>query len=288
MHTRVAQTLTLATILLSFGLPADVMAQEDKPDFAQAKKHFKAGQAFVQMERFAEAVVEFKKAHAITKDDLVMGQVAMAYEKAGDYEAALAAIKVYRRSLPEGERASVDEMIVKFKKMIKEGRSTKLVLPGEEVAKPKAVPEKGETPVPAEPEEDEETGRRGRFYTWIAAGAAGALALSALVVGLNAQSKYDELKGTCGATKTCDPDEADSVKTRAVVADVLWGTAAAAAITAGVLFFLEGRSSAKEEKRDPMEGDDEEDEEEPDLSQRIRISPLVGGGTYGIGAKLDF
>jgi tetratricopeptide (TPR) repeat protein len=271
--------------LFAFGLPAIVAAQEGKPDFAQAKKHFKSGQAFVQMERYADAVVEFKKAHAITKDDLVMGQVAMAYEKAGDYEAALAAITVYRRALPAGERASVDAMIQKYKKMIKEGRSTKLVLPGEEPVKPAVKrPDAEETP-PPEPEEGEETGRRGRFYTWIAAGAAGALALSALVVGLNAQSKYDELKGTCGATKTCDPDEADSVHTRAVVADVLWGTAAAAAITAGVLFFLEGRSM-EEDKRDPMEGDDEE--EEPEFSQRIRISPLVGGGTYGIGAKLDF
>lgn len=286
MHTRVARTLSLLIALVVFGLPTVAAAQEGKPNFAQAKKHFKSGQAFVQMERFADAVVEFKKAHAITKDDLVMGQVAMAYEKAGDYEAALAAITVYRKALPEGERASVDEMIMKYKKMINDGRSQKLVMPGEEPVKPAVTePDTGEkTP---EYEDDEETGRRGRFYTWIAAGAAGALALSALVVGLNAQSKYDELKGTCGATQTCDPDEADSVHTRAVVADVLWGTAAAAAVTAGVLFFLEGRSSAREDTRDPMEGDDEE-EEEPDLSQRIRISPLVGGGTYGIGAKLDF
>lgn len=259
--------------------PTRAMAQEDgKPDFAAAKRHFKSGQAFMQMERWGPAVEEFKQAYNITKDGLVMGQVAQAYEKAGDYEGALEAYKVYRDSLPEGERTSAEALIKKCEKLIAEGKSKKLVLPSEAQPKPAVGEESGEGTTPKK-DDDAEEGRSSRLYTWIAAGAAGALALSALVVGLNAQSKYDELSDTC--KPACADSEVDSVKTRAIVTDVLWGTAAAAAVAAAVLYFVEGRSLKKEKTYEPSD-------EEEDFVQRLKISPVMGGGTYGVGANLSF
>lgn len=278
MVVRVVRILTLISLIVVAAVPC--ARAEGKPDFAAAKTHFKAGQAFIQMEKYAAAVVEFKQAHAITKDDLVLGQVAMAFEKAGDYEAALEAIKIYRAALPEGERSSADTLIKKYEQMIKEGKSVKLVLPADKPVEDKTLDAGGST---KPGDEGSSGGRKGRFYTWIAAGAAGALALSALIVGLNAQSKYDELSGSC--SPSCDPADVDSVKTRAVVTDVLWGTAAAAAVTAGVLWFLEGRNAGSEdEKRGPVEGEGEEE----DLVQRFHIAPIVGGGTYGVGADFRF
>lgn len=285
MFARAFRTLFLISFTLTAATPY-AQAEEAKPDFAAAKKAFKAGQAFIQMEKYAEAVVEFKKAHKITKDDLVMGQVAMAYAKGGDYEAALASIKVYRAALPEGERASADDLIKQYQAKIKAGESTKLVLSTDKPAETGegTGEETGGETTPAD-EDEEEGGSKGRFYTWIAAGAAGALALSALIVGLNAQSKYDELDGECAPK--CDPADVDSVKTRAVVTDVLWGTAAVAAVAAGVLWWLEGRNlSDDEEKRGPVEGED--DDSDDDLVKRFRIAPLVGGGTYGLGADIRF
>jgi ribosomal protein L12E/L44/L45/RPP1/RPP2 len=116
------------------------------------------------------------------------------------------------------------------------------------------------------------------------------------VVGLNAQSKYDELADEC--KPVCANSEVDSVRTRALVTDILWGTAAAAAITAGVLFFVEGPSGGAESDTEPEEGyeeegeeeedDDEDDEDDEEWSQRIHIAPVVGGGTYGLGAEIRF
>jgi len=277
---KTTRTYSLLIVLVAAGLPAVAVA--DKPDFAAAKRHFKSGQAFMQMERFGAAVEEFKKAYDITKDGLVMGQVALAYEKGGDYEAALESAKVYRESLAEGERGSADAMIKKYEKLIAEGKSKKLMLPSEETAALEAK-KKEEAAAAVMTEEDPGDGKRtGRLYTWIAAGAAGALALSALVVGLNAQSKFDELSDTC--RPSCADSEVDSVKTRAVVTDVLWGTAAAAAITAAVLYFVEGRSLKKEDSVDPGEGADEEEY----VQRRVRIAPMMGGGTYGVGADIRF
>lgn len=287
MFAQAFRTLILISFTLAAAAPYAQAEEGKKPDFAAAKRAFKAGQAFIQMEKFAEAVVEFQKAHKITKDDLVMGQVAMAYAKGGDYEAALASIKVYRAALPEGERGSADDLIKQYKAKIKAGESTKLVLSTDkpaETGEDKGGEATGET-TPADKKDEEEGGRKGRFYTWIAAGAAGALALSALIVGLNAQSKYDELDGECAPK--CDPADVDSVKTRAVVTDVLWGTAAVAAVAAGVLWWLEGRNlSSDEEERAPVEGED--DDSDDDLVKRFHIAPIVGGGTYGLGADIRF
>ncbi len=261
---------------LALVAPQLAAAEEAKPDYAAAKAHFKSGQEHLKAERYGEAVAAFKKAYEITKDGLVMGQVAQAYAKAGDFENALAAIKVYREALAEGERGPADTLIKEYESAVKEGRSKKLYLPGE--APPKVEEPKTEPTTPPPPPPEEKPKRKGRFFTWIAAGAAGALALSALVVGLNAQSKFDELSDTC--KPTCAESEVDSVKTRALVADVLWGTAAAAAVTATVLFFVEGRKGGSD-KKDPTEV------EEESVSRRLQLSPIVGRG-YGVSAGLRF
>jgi len=289
MFARAVRSLILISFTLAAVAPLHARAEEGKkPDYVEAKRAFKAGQAFIQMEKYAEAIVEFKKAHKITKDDLVMGQIATVYAKAGDYEAALAAIKIYRVALPSEERGSADELIKQYEQKITAGESTKLALPTDKpVETDKGTEDNtGGTSTPPETDDEEGGGRKGRFYTWIAAGAAGALALSALIVGLNAQSKYDELDGECAPK--CDPADVDSVKTRAVVTDVLWGTAAAAAVAAGVLWWLEGRNlpDDEEERRGPVEGEDEDSDD--DLVKRFRIAPIIGGGTYGLGADIRF
>ena len=319
------------TLLMFIGasLPlSEVEAQKKKkPVPAEAKKHFKTGIKAFKAKDFGLAVVSFKKAYELTKDGLVMGQVAKAYEKGGDYKAALASIKVYRKALPRRQRRSVNAMMKKYRRLIRKGKSKKLELPKlaapapkpdeprpkpdelepKPVEKTKPVeakpveakpaetkpaetkpgpavppPPKDETkPVegagtesdtPAEGEDEEKKDKR--FYTWIAAGSAAALALSGLVVGLNAQSKYDELNDTC--SPGCSDDAVESVKTRALVADVLFGVAAAAAVTATVLYFLEGR------------GDKAAGEAATESAGTLNITPVVGGGTYGLSADIRF
>jgi tetratricopeptide (TPR) repeat protein len=279
MHSRVLALASL--VLLALVAPAHAQEEAQKPDFAAAKRHFKAGQEFLQMDRYADAIVEFKKAYEITKDGLVMGQVAEAFAKAGDFEAALDALKVYRAALPEGERSAADELRKEYEKAVKEGRSKKLVLPSDQ---PKLQPKDDATPPPVKPEDKPR--RKGRLWTWIAAGAAGALAISALAVGLNAQSKFDDLNNTC--KPACPDSEVDSVHSRAVAADVMWGLAGAAAVTSVVLFFLEGRAaSAGGEQKAPGE-DGGGGDEETVSKRKIRFTPVVGVGTYGMGAQVRF
>lgn len=86
----------------------------------------------------------------------------------------------------------------------------------------------------------------GRTWTWVAAGSAVLLAGGATVAGLTMQSKFNALDARCGRSsgqtytgcKSSDFATLDSWKT---TANVLWGLSAAAAVTAGVLFYVEGR-----------------------------------------------
>jgi hypothetical protein len=91
----------------------------------------------------------------------------------------------------------------------------------------------------------EREGWRGRTWTWVAAGSAVVFAGSAALFGIAMESKYDSLNSSCGSASAsypgCSQDQIDAVLLRRNLANVSWGLAAAAAATAGVLFFVEGR-----------------------------------------------
>jgi len=88
------------------------------------------------------------------------------------------------------------------------------------------------------------SGWRGRTWTWVAAGSAVLCAGGATTFGLLMQSKYDELNRTCGSGSPtrpgCNQSDLDSLDRRKTAANLLWGAAGAAALTAGVLYFIEG------------------------------------------------
>jgi hypothetical protein len=85
----------------------------------------------------------------------------------------------------------------------------------------------------------------GRKWTWVAGGSTVLLAVGAITAGLSMHSKFDSLNSSCGRaspTQTqCSQSDVDSVSSRKTTANVLWGLTAAAAVTTGVLFYVEGR-----------------------------------------------
>lgn len=87
-------------------------------------------------------------------------------------------------------------------------------------------------------------------YTWayVATGAAVAFAGTAAALGWSMRSKFDSLNKSCGSESSgatpCSESQIDGVLLRRDLANVSWGLAAAAAVTAGVLFVVEGRPVA--------------------------------------------
>jgi hypothetical protein len=101
---------------------------------------------------------------------------------------------------------------------------------------------------PTEPPATKQGWWLGRKWTWVAAGSAVLFAGGGTVAGLAMQSKFDELKSKCGSANpdapACTSSDISSLDARRNTANVMWGLTAAAVVTTGVLFFLEGRPVA--------------------------------------------
>jgi hypothetical protein len=111
------------------------------------------------------------------------------------------------------------------------------------------------------------------------AGVAGAGLVSATVFGLLALSKQSSFDDS-GQT---DKDVADQGKAFAVVCDVSWAVAAAAAITGTVLYLVGSKKSkekppAEEEPEGPVEG----------AVKSASIYPILGPDTAGAGVSMSF
>ena len=86
----------------------------------------------------------------------------------------------------------------------------------------------------------------GRTWTWVATGSAVVFAGGAAAAGVMMHSKFNALDQSCGRSSGenysgCKPSDLGAVDTWKNTANVLWGLSAAAALTAGVLFYVEGR-----------------------------------------------
>jgi tetratricopeptide (TPR) repeat protein len=136
-------------------------------------------------------------------------------------------------------------------------------------------------PLPTEPvdldfDEDEEPKKAAKVgpEVWAMAGVAGAGLVSATVFGLLAlseQSKFDKDGQT-------DQDVADKGKAFAVVCDVSWGLAAAAAITGTVLYIV----GAKKAKEKPAES------AERKAIKSATIYPVLAPDAAGAGVSMSF
>ena len=85
----------------------------------------------------------------------------------------------------------------------------------------------------------------GRTWTWVAAGSAVLFGAGAGIAGVAMQSKFNSLDKACGSSSPnrlegCSDSDINAVTTRRNIANVLWALTGASAVTAGVLFFVEG------------------------------------------------
>lgn len=134
---------------------------------------------------------------------------------------------------------------VEVKVIVREGERARMVAakleatasaPGTEPA-----PRPGDEPTSPPP-----AGGTGGGVTWVpfAVGGLGVVALGAFAYfGFSATSEVDELKTTCGRTRTCTDDQIGSVRTKLVAADVSLGIGVVALGAATVLFLVQSGSS---------------------------------------------
>jgi len=138
-------------------------------------------------------------------------------------------------------------------------------------------PSKYYTPAPRE-------GNGSYLKTWIAGAVTLGSAVSALAFGLSASDLNEELDLICNRQETanqfpngCFQEDLDRVDRRALTSDVLWGVAGVGAIVTGVMFYLEHRDATQGGSMSSYA-----------TSKNLTVSPVMGVGTYGLGATLRY
>src|SRR5262249_39305029 len=83
-----------------------------------------------------------------------------------------------------------------------------------------------------------------RWLPWAGLGAALALGGAAVFEGLGANSRYDELRSSCGQTAAGGTtDQIDSVRSRDRLTTALWAAAGVVAAGTGVMFYVNARET---------------------------------------------
>jgi hypothetical protein len=81
-----------------------------------------------------------------------------------------------------------------------------------------------------------------RWVPWTGAALTAALLAGAIVMGLSANSRYDELHGSCGGTTSgCATGDIDDVRYKARTANVLWISTGAVALATGLAVYVVAR-----------------------------------------------
>jgi len=228
---------------------------------AQARQAYDAG-------RLREAIEGFKRAYELSGDLTLLFRLGEVSREAGQDVAALRFYRTYlardlRGKHREAAERAAGDLELKMAKPAPLPATARPPVVAHPVARQVAVPPAPVTapsspssPPPASavlPAVDlraqaaaDPAPRSGpplpRWLPWAGVGATLALGAGAVVTGLGASQRYDELRRSCGQTvEGCAPSDIDQVKSRALTANLLWAAAGVGAVATGVVVFVNAR-----------------------------------------------
>jgi tetratricopeptide (TPR) repeat protein len=180
-------------------------------DLDRARLHDQAARSYYAAGDFRAALREFETAYRYAERPSLLYNIAQCWDRLGDVAKTIEHLERYLTTVPDApDRSAVESWLANLR--TRAGVA-------------------GEAPPPPPPPED-----RSRVSTWIAAGTAAAAGIGGGVAGIVAKSDYDQLYETC---RPCPEDRISEAQTPMIAANVLFGVAGAAALTALVLWFVE-------------------------------------------------
>jgi tetratricopeptide (TPR) repeat protein len=219
-----------------------------------AKAHFSKASRLYEIGDYRHAIDEFKAAHLAKADPVFLYNIAQCHRQLGEREQAVTFYRRFLASSPNApNRSEVQKRVAELE--AEPAAAKQEAAPSDAVPAISAAASTQNTSPPAWPPQQniaaqtiqppvatsEPARSRSLLFTlrWVGVGTTLALAGGAIAAGISASSKYDDLKNSCGNTfDGCRADQVDSVKSRALLTNVLWGLAGVAAVTTGVIFFV--------------------------------------------------
>jgi Tetratricopeptide repeat len=234
---RRALALGLCTALLSGSLSLGAQSDDEN-----ARRHFESGAAYLQQSDYENALREFQAAYGLSKRPPLLLNIAIVYERMGKLQEAVDTLTKYLEEDPKTpERTTLETRIGNLKKRIEATPKPAPV----SAAPPSAAsitppPPPAPTAPIAQPPPASPPSEPNRAPSFIAFGIGGAAAASAVVTGLIAKGKYDDADETC--KPSCSDDTVSSIKTMALVTDVLSGVAVVGVGVGAILLLTSGGS----------------------------------------------
>lgn len=242
----------LGAILFCFA-PEAAQAQDAR---AQARQHYASGQQLFDAGQYAAAEAQFRAAYNLVPNAVVLRAIASAQERQGNLAGALQSLEQYLAENPAAsDRAEVEAKIAQFRAQTGGGAAP--VDPMGQQTDPNAPPpDYGQEVGPPEP----------GIGVWITGGiAVGALILGTVMgfLALSEQSNFDNMP---------THETADRGETYALVADISFGVAGAAAIAAVILYIIDATAPVEQEQA-PV---------------AFQLTPWASHQGGGLGAQLRF
>ncbi|MFZ5891181.1 MAG: tetratricopeptide repeat protein [Myxococcota bacterium] len=216
-------------------------AQGDNAD-ELARRHFESGAAYLEESDYDNALRAFQKAYDLSKRPEILINIATVQERRADIDGAITALKAYLEAAPNGEHAETVRLRIqnleKRRPATPSGETPPAAssVPAPEPARPAPVlAPQPPPPTPIEPQ------RPNRVPAFIALGVGAAAGAGALVTGLIAKGKYDDLKDTC--SPNCTDAQLSSSRSLALTSTLLTGVAIVGA-GVGVTLLIVSKPSA--------------------------------------------
>jgi len=235
--------------LAALGNPAEVRAQSSsvaaREAMAQARQAYDAG-------RKPEAIEAYKRAYELSGDTSLLFRLGEVNREIGQDVVALRFYRSYSARDPRGKHREAADRAVRE---LETRRSRPAPARAAAAAAPAPPPVPSPPPVssPAVPAVDLSAAATPpsppspplpRWVPWAGLGATLALGAGAVVTGLGASQRYDELMRSCGGTvEGCPRADIDQLKSRALTANLLWAAAGIGAAATGVMVYVNTREA---------------------------------------------
>jgi tetratricopeptide (TPR) repeat protein len=241
----VRRCCSLAAVFLLFASPghAEPQSSNDK----EARKLFFQGDRMYEEGKYEEAVEAFEKAYQLSRRPELLFNLANAYERLGQYEEALRALRDYAPAAPKDDRERIAARLKTLEERAEERRSR--AEKEKAVATPAPAPAPAETK-PSEPAPEEPASKPPILaYTLLGVGAVGVGV--GVFFGVQAMGAKSDAEEQCGGAsgnfcRASAQGSIDDASSRALIADIAFAAGAVAA-GAGVVLLLTHRGSNEKE-----------------------------------------
>lgn len=233
------------------GSPDVALAKPTPAELQRAEELYENGRALFAEGSYAAAATAFDEAYALSGNLDMLYNAALAHDRAGDFEAAIAALDRYRALAPASERAALDQRKKSLQLRLDKQREAQAKAAAEpapsDALVPEPTPPTDDTPAPARVQPP----RRVKPVTWGMLGGSAAGFVVTAGLGGAALAHARAAEDGCVAADPgllCGSDVADDArKSRplAIGADVMLGVSAALAITFIALLAVDLSKSKK-------------------------------------------